>query len=290
MTEAADAWRELQRRAHESKFSGVSSNTDDLMADADLREHLINPNNAGAASQQAGGSMMPPMMMGGMGGGAGGQQQSSLGGGGAAPGAAAPGGGAAYAPAAGTPAPSAPTVQASGEEAVPEPELGGLGGAPAGGLGGGGGMPAGGEMPGGAPEGGLEDAGEAGGAGDEAPGSGGESTVEMNDTGERKDFSDGVENPDGFTVEEQELQEIAQLWEELSDMVGGGSRTMPGPASLGFAADLKPSSDELAGYTQRWAMQAAGEFLSVAHRLISAKRAYDDIEMESFQIAQRQET
>ena len=283
MSEAADAWRELQRRAHESKFSGVSSNTDDLMADADIRENLINPNAGGGGGQQAGGGMMPPMMMGGMGAGGGAQQQAGgLGGGsGAAQGVSAAGGSAGgYSPAAAAAAPSAPTVQAAGGEEMPEPG----GGIPsAGGLSGGGpsggGIPEG-EMPGGegAPE---EEVAE------EEPG--GDAQIELNEQPGQMELNDSVENPDGFTVEEQELQEIAQLWEELSDTIGIGSREMPGAGSLGFAEDLRPTSDELAGFTQRWAMQAAKEFLGISHQLISAKRAYDDIEAESFRIASSQE-
>ena len=41
MSELNDIWRELARRASESKFSGVAAESDDLLGSAELRLSLI---------------------------------------------------------------------------------------------------------------------------------------------------------------------------------------------------------------------------------------------------------
>lgn len=64
-----DIWVELARRASESKFSGVTSETDDLLGDVFLKEAPLNPSAANGAHGAGAPGMMPPMMMGGMGGG-----------------------------------------------------------------------------------------------------------------------------------------------------------------------------------------------------------------------------
>lgn len=71
MTEPSDQDKELQQRATESEFSGISADSDDLLDDGELREGLINPNASGGKGKNSGPGMMPPMMMGGAGGGAG---------------------------------------------------------------------------------------------------------------------------------------------------------------------------------------------------------------------------
>ena len=84
MNEAEQAWRELQRRAAESKFGGIRADSDDLLDDPELREALINPNASGGKDGDGQGGTPPPMMMAGVGG---------SGAGPAAPGGAAAGGG-----------------------------------------------------------------------------------------------------------------------------------------------------------------------------------------------------
>lgn len=100
MSEAMDAWLELARRATESKFSGIASDSNDLLSTADIREGKVSPGGGAGRGADAAGNMMPPMMMGGMGGmgaGAGAAGAGRLGGMG---GAAGPGAAGAGAPAA----------------------------------------------------------------------------------------------------------------------------------------------------------------------------------------------
>lgn len=78
MTEPSDQDKELQQRATESEFSGISADSDDLLDDGELREGLINPNASGGKSKNSGPGMMPPMMMGGAGGGAGAGAQNAM--------------------------------------------------------------------------------------------------------------------------------------------------------------------------------------------------------------------
>lgn len=79
MTEPLDEERELEQRATESEFSGISADSDDLLDDGELREGLINPNTSGGKSKNSGPGMMPPMMMGGAGAGAGAGAQNAMG-------------------------------------------------------------------------------------------------------------------------------------------------------------------------------------------------------------------
>lgn len=79
MTEPSDQDKELQQRATESEFWGISADADDLLDDGELREGLINPNASGGKGKNSGPGMMPPMMMGGAGGGAGAGAQNAMG-------------------------------------------------------------------------------------------------------------------------------------------------------------------------------------------------------------------
>ena len=79
MTEPSDEDKELQQRATESEFWGISADADDLLDDGELREGLINPNASGGKGKNSGPGMMPPMMMGGAGAGAGAGAQGAMG-------------------------------------------------------------------------------------------------------------------------------------------------------------------------------------------------------------------
>ena len=79
MTEPSDEDKELQQRATESEFSGISADSDDLLDDGELREGLINPNASGGKGKNSGPGMMPPMMMGGAGAGTGAGAQNAMG-------------------------------------------------------------------------------------------------------------------------------------------------------------------------------------------------------------------
>ncbi|WP_297743156.1 hypothetical protein [uncultured Tessaracoccus sp.] len=71
MTEPSDEDTARQQRVTASEFWGVSADSDDLLADGELREGMINPNASGGKGKNSGPGMMPPMMMGGAGAGAG---------------------------------------------------------------------------------------------------------------------------------------------------------------------------------------------------------------------------
>lgn len=131
MNQAEEAWRELQRRAAESKFGGIRADSDDLLHDPELREALINPNAAGGRDGEGQGGTPPPMMMAGMGGS------------GAGPGAVAAPGGAAGAGALGAGAVGAGPAAAGAMGAARAPMAGGGAGAAGAGGGFGGGSPGG---------------------------------------------------------------------------------------------------------------------------------------------------
>lgn len=283
MTDAADAWRELARRASESKFSGIRSDSNDLLDAADLREGTMAPGGAANTNADAGGGMMPPMMMGGMGGGGGQAAPSSLGGGGGA----MPAGGAApsgpYSPRAGGGLPSATELK---------PADGG--GMPAGGAAPSGRIP-GGDIPaGGAPA--DEPHAEEPPASEEAAEDATDDTsTEPEETseemppqsgpgGEDDGEPDDIER-DGVAVEEEQLAEVAQLWGELSEAYDGLAASMPAPTSLGFLEDARLASDEFASVTQRWGMEAGKEFLSISHQLLNAARSYDEAETAAVAMA-----
>ena len=273
MSELNEIWRELARRASESKFSGVAAESDDLLGSAELREGMLSPNAAGGPNAMGGGpGMMPPMMMGGMGGRGGGN--SSGGGGGL-------GGSTGSAPAGGAPSNYAPRqagTLASAKEIKPENAGDAMpgGGAPAGG------MPAGGPMAAGddtMPEGGGDVADEA--AEQAEPG---DTFVPHAPTGEGDEV-----NRDGFTVEQGTMSEVAELWSQMADAYGHASSRMPAPVSLGFAEKAKVSTDGLASAAERWGHEAAQEFLTISHSMVSSVRAYEESEDVAVIAAGKQE-
>lgn len=273
MSELNDIWRELARRASESKFSGVAAESDDLLGSAELREGMLSPNAAGGPNAMGGGpGMMPPMMMGGMGGRGGGN--GSGGGGGL-------GGPTGSAPAGGAPSNYAPRqagTLASAKELKPENAGDAMpgGGAP------GGGMPAGGPMAAGddtMPEGGE-------GVGDEAA----EQAAPEASFEAHAPAGEGDEvNRDGFTVEQGKMSEVAELWSQMADAYEHASSRMPAPVSLGFAEKAKVSTDGLASAAERWGHEAAQEFLTISHSMVSSVRAYEESEDMAVTAAGKQE-
>lgn len=266
MSDASDAWKELARRASESKFSGITANTDDLIREAELREGVINPGDAGAGGPAAGGGMMPPMMMGGMGAGGAGQGGAPASLGSAGGGSAAAAAGSGYAPGPRMVPSSAPASKDSGAGTGPMP----------------GGVP-GGPMP-------------SGGGGGEEPGAVDEQEplddVPLEEPApEPEDATDDADDApgDGFTVEESQIEEIAQRWSEIADRLAKGGTMMPAPPSLGFASKARLATDDLGSRTQRWNEEAVKEFLNVSHLLVSAARAYGDVEEVSIALASKQE-
>ncbi len=302
MSDTSSAWKELARRASESKFSGITSESNDLLGEAELREGILSPNAAGAKTPDAGMGMMPPMMMGGMGAGRGGPAQAAPAGGGAAPSgpatAAAPGGSNGYAPRPGGELPTAKELKPDGGSAgAGEGLSGGGGGAPAPG---GGSLPAGDEMPepAGAPDADTEDEADDGTGAPEDDSAAPEedvpeATLEQHPAppsfdevvGER----DELEVQDGFVVEQERMQEIAQLWDELSDQYDQVSSRMPAPPSLGFVEDARMATDELGSFAERRSLEAAKQFLSMSHRMRASARAYQESEDEAVAAVGRQE-
>ncbi|WP_297750186.1 hypothetical protein [uncultured Tessaracoccus sp.] len=273
MSELNEIWRELARRASESKFSGVAAESDDLLGSAELREGLLSPNAAGGPNAMGGGpGMMPPMMMGGMGGRGGG---NGSGGGGGLGGSTGP------APAGGAPSNYAPRqagTLTSAKEIKPE----NAGDAMPGGAAPGGGMPAGGPMAAGG------DAMSEGGGGveDEAA-----EQAEPEDTFvPHAPTGEGDEvNRDGFTVEQGRMSEVAELWSQIADAYGHASSRMPAPVSLGFAEKARVSTDGLASAAERWGHEAAQEFLTISHSMVSSVRAYEESEDAAVTAAGKQE-
>lgn len=275
MSELSEIWRELARRALESKFSGVAAESDDLLGSAELREGLLTPNaGGGPGAMGSGPGMMPPMMMGGMGGRGGGN--GSGGGGGGLGGSTGP------APAGGAPSNYAPRqagTLTSAKEIKPENAGEGMPG---------GGVPGGGVPAGGGPMAAGDDALPEGGdnVGDEAaehteP----ERTREANaPTGEGDEV-----NRDGFTVEQGKMAQVAELWAQVADSYGHASSRMPAPVSLGFAEKARVSTDGLASAAQRWGHEAAREFLSISHSMVSSVRAYEESEDVAVATAGKQE-
>ncbi|WP_296140002.1 hypothetical protein [uncultured Tessaracoccus sp.] len=294
MSDTSSAWKELARRASESKFSGITSESNDLLGEAELREGILSPNAAGAKTPDAGMGMMPPVMMGGMGAGRGGPAQAAPAGGGAAPSgpatAAAPGGSSGYAPRPGGELPTAKELKPDGGSAGSGGGLsGGGGGAPAPG---GGSLPAGDEMPdpAGGPDDGAEDQADDSAAPEEAVP---EATLEQEPTPPSIDDvvgePDELEVKDGFVVEQERMQEIAQLWDELSDQYDQVSSRMPAPPSLGFVEDARTATDELGSFAERRSLEAAKQFLSMSHRMRASVRAYQESEDEAVAAVGRQE-
>lgn len=272
MSEAEFAWRELQRRASESKFSGITSTSDDLLAENDLGEGVINPNAAAGGAGAGAGGGMPPMMMGGMGGMGGGQGAGGGGLGGGGLGAAQGAAGGAYAPGARYVPGSAPMKDQN---------------AAAGAMPSGSGIPSGG-IPGGAMPSGGGDAGGEEPVEEETP----EEELEEEPAEEPTDEPCDGEDPedrDGFTYEEEQMAEIAELWNELSGLLEKMKGSMPAPASLGFAENARFCTDELASDTERWTEQAIKEFLLISHQMMSAARAYSELEDEGVFAVHHQE-
>ena len=254
MSEANNLWKELARRASESKFSGITPESDDLLGNAELREALLSPNAAAGGVPNAGMGMMPPMMMGGMGaGGRGGQAGATGGGLGGSTGMAAAG----AAPSNYAPRPAGTLTSA--QELKPD--------APGGAAGGGGPVAAGADTP-------------------SAPGSAGD---DASPAEQAVTPSDDAANRDGFTVEQEQLEELAALWAEMSETYERASNAMPAPVSLGFAEQVKVSTDDLASATERWGHEAAQEFLTISHAMVSSARAYAESEDAAVATARTQE-
>lgn len=246
MSSSDDLWDTLARRAALSKFSGVNSDDDDSLANAELREALLNPNRAaGGAGAGAGGpGMMPPMMMGGMGGAGGGAAGGAGGGLGPSPGSAATGPvGPAGMGGGMPPLAPAPTLSAAGGvdggEPLEDPAMPDLGGA------GGGGMP---DL--GAGGGGMPDPGAGAGAGAGA----------------------GTKPTDGFAIDPTQLKTLADKWEALAAQLRG---LPPQPESdLGLVEVAARPQQALSQQLNTWNKGAADEFDAIVGRLHEALSSY----------------
>lgn len=252
MSEAEQAWEKLAQRAMQSKFSGITADTDDLLADIDIREgKLSSKGNHSNAGQNAGGPMMPPMMMGGMGG---------MGGAGAA---AAPRMGTAAAPAAAT---VGPTPQVGPQAVQPQHLAAG---------------PAAAGVPSGLPSGGPGGPGLGGGLGDSA--------AESEPPAEEAVAESSSPTPDGVIVDNEQLTNVAALWVELSETFKRLSSEMYAPKSLGLLHETKPKTDELSAANHQWCSDAANEFESIGAMLVDSARSYENAEGDAIQVAKAQE-
>lgn len=255
MSSTDDMWDALARRAALSKFSGVTSDDDDSLANPELREALLNPNRAaGGGGAGAGGpGMMPPMMMGGMGGAGGGAAGGAGGGLGSSAGPAATGPvgpagmGGGMPPLAPAPTLSAAAGGPGAGEALEEPAMPDLGGA------GGGGMPDLGSGGGGMPDPG---AGAGSGAGAEAGAGAGA----------------GTKPADGFAVDPTQLKTLADKWEALAAQLRG---MPPQPESdLGLVEVAARPQQALNQQLNTWNKGAADEFDAIVGRLHEALSSY----------------
>ncbi len=74
-----------------------------------------------------------------------------------------------------------------------------------------------------------------------------------------------------------------------ADAYGHVSSRMPAPVSLGFAEKAKVSTDGLASAAERWGHEAAQEFLTISHSMVSSVRAYEESEDVAVIAAGKQE-
>ena len=263
MTTAEEAWDDLFRRAAQSRFAGVTAETDDLMGAADLREGSINPNSGSKAPGAGAGGpgMMPPMM--------------GMGGGGGGGGAAAPSGGlgATTATAAPEPAPGvrvaamqpleAPTAASAGPGAA-EAEPGDLGGTGGGSIGGGGG--------GSLPEVDLEGAaGSDSGPENQEGGPAGDGSGVTDPAGGGPAVLGGPTTPGDFSVDPDRLRRAADRWYALSDHVRvNGEMDVPDTYGLLKSAPVPGLGAEATA----WAQGASAEFRAVGDALAKLADAY----------------
>lgn len=301
MTEAEQAWKMLNESAVAARLGGITSESSDVVDDADITEGRINPHAVGRTAGQRGGpGAMPPMMMGGAGGAAGAQAgaaragavqpsaqagavQSSAQAGAAQSGAAQAG--TAQSGLSGLPgglaAPgSAGVSSTAGTGGVgASAGVGGIGAA-AGGTGGlaagahstpGGVMAAGGTNPDETPSG-MHSGTEA-----SEGTAGGDAVAGTHDAGDQR--------VDGYTVEPEHLRRAATGWQAVAHIMGEADQAMQIPHDLGFANVAQGPTNELSQLTKHYAQQASNEFVAIDRRLHGAAGEYDERELNNARLA-----
>ncbi|WP_297752203.1 hypothetical protein [uncultured Tessaracoccus sp.] len=257
MTEAEQAWKMLSESAVAARLGGITSESSDVVDDADITEGRINPHAAGRTAGQRGGTgAMPPMMMGGAGGAQAGAAQS----------------GASTLPAGLGAAGSAGT---SGVAA-------GAHGAPPGGV-----MAAGGTNPDGTPSGLYSGTGASEGtAGSDAvAGTHGAGGRHVDGYALAGTHGAGGQRVDGYAVEPEHLRRAATGWQAIAHIMGEADQAMQIPHDLGFANVAQGPTNELSQLTKHYAQQASNEFVAIDRRLHGAAGEYDERELNNARLA-----
>lgn len=269
MTEAEQAWKMLSESAVAARLGGITSESSDVVDDADITEGQINPHATGRTAGQRGGpGAMPPMMMGGAGGASGAQAGAAQAGAAqsgantlpAGLGATGPAGvGGVGTGAAGTSSVAAGVGGTSGVAA-------GAHGAPPGGV-----MAAGGTNPDGSPSGLYSGTGAPEGT------AGGDAVAGTHGAGGR--------HVDGYAVEPEHLRRAATGWQAIAHIMGEADQEMQIPHDLGFANVAQGPTNELSQLTKLYAQQASNEFVAIDRRLHGAAGEYDERELNNARLA-----
>lgn len=268
MTEAEQAWKMLNESAVAARLDGITSESSDVVDDADITEGRINPHAVGRTAGQRGGpGAMPPMMMGGAGGAAGSQAGAARAGAAQSGVSSLPGGLGATGPVgasgvgAGAAGPSSVAAAAGG----PSGAAAGAHGAPTGV------MAAGGANPDETPSGMHSGVGASEGT------TGGDAVAGAHDAGDQR--------VDGYTVEPEHLRRAATGWQAVAHIMGEADQAMQIPHDLGFANVAQGPTNELSQLTKHYAQQASNEFVAIDRRLHGAAGEYDERELNNARLA-----
>lgn len=261
-----ELWDSLAERVAMSRFTGVTSDDDDILHAADLTEGAINPHQgAGGAAGGTGAPamMMPPMMMGG-----------GMGRGGA------PGGGGGGM---GTPAPPGPMgppatgPMASGyDPLMAAPKAAGTASAGAGDAAADGGSAGSGGTGAGDASGSAGGAGSAGGTDPESGSDSGGGTASP--TGPTKTGGATGGRHDGFAFDPEVLKKLADRWTELARDFP--AMPPPGELSMGLLTGAERPRQALTQQLSLWAAGSTTEFEEIAARLRDTDTAYQDVDDE----------
>lgn len=316
VTEAEQAWKMLSESAVAARLGGITSESSDVVDDADITEGQINPHATGRTAGQRGGpGAMPPMMMGGAGGASGAQAGAAQAGvaqssaqanaaqagvaqssaqAGAMQSSAQAGIGQSGAVQAGAAqagaAQSGANTLPAGLGATGPAGVGGVGTGAAGtssvaaGVAGTSGVAAGAH---GAPPGGVI---AAGGTNPDGTPSGlysGTGAPERTAGGDAVAGTHGAggQRVDGYAVEPEHLRRAATGWQAIAHIMGEADQEMQIPHDLGFANVAQGPTNELSQLTKLYAQQASNEFVAIDRRLHGAAGEYDERELNNARLA-----
>lgn len=283
----------LSESAVAARLGGITSESSDVVDDADITEGRINPHAVGRTAGQRGGpGAMPPMMMGGAGGAAGAQTGAARAGAmqpntqaGAAQTSASQAG-ATQSGLSGLPgglaAPGSAGVSSTagmggvGAGAVGPSSVAAAAGGPSGAAAGAHGAPTGVMAAGGAnPD--ETPSGMHSGTGASEGTAGGDAVAGTQDAGDQR--------LDGYTVESEHLRRAATGWQAVAHIMGEADQAMQIPHDLGFANVAQGPTNELSQLTKHYAQQASNEFVAIDRRLHGAAGEYDERELNNARLA-----